>query len=134
MANEYFFRTENLLIWRPTGTIHVEQVQQFVKYIEDYIATHNSDFMRFIDLSLIKGISVNYEELYSIAAERRYHASKEVGGVVKMAFYVTNALSFGMARMYENLLDSTAYDIRIYYSIKEVSEFLNIDTSLLSES
>ena len=134
MANEYFFKTDNLLIWRPTGTIYIEQIQAFVKFVEDYLATHSSDFMRFIDLSLIEGISVNYEELYSIAANRRDHANKKFEGVVKLAFYVINALSFGMARMYENLLDSAAFDIRIYYSIKEVSDFLGVDASLLSDS
>jgi hypothetical protein len=63
MTKEYFFKTENLLIWRPTGCIQVEQILNFVNFIEDYIATHSSDFMRFIDLSIIEGISVNYEEL-----------------------------------------------------------------------
>ena len=134
MANEYFFKTDNLLIWRPTGTIQISQIQAFVKFVEDYVAAHGSDFIRFIDLSFIEGISVNYEELYSVAAGRRDHANKKFENVVKLAFYVTTALSFGMARMYENLLDSAAFDIRIYYTIKEVSKFLGVDASLLSDS
>ena len=133
MSSEYFFKTDNLLIWRPTGSIHIEKIQEFIKFLEGQMAVKNVNFMRFIDLSLIEGISVNYEELYSIAADRRDHAIKKFESIVKLAFHVTNALSFGMARMYENMLDSESYEIGIFYSLKEVSEFLEVDISLLSD-
>ena len=84
-------------------------------------------------MSLIEDISVNYEELYGIAADRRDHANKKFENIVNLAFYVNNALSFGMARMYENLLDSSAYNLGIFYSLKEVADFLNVEISLLSE-
>jgi len=133
MAKEYFFKTDNLLIWRPTGQIQIEKIQDFVKFLEESFTMNNPDFMRFIDLSHIEGISVNYEELYGIAADRRDYANKKFEDIVKLAFYVTNALSFGMARMYENMLDSEAFTIGIYYSLKEVADFLDVDISLLSD-
>ena len=133
MTKEYYFKTEDLLIWRPTGNIKIEVIQDFIKFLEEYVASNNSDFKRFIDLSLIEDISVNYEELYGIAADRRDHANKKFENIVNLAFYVNNALSFGMARMYENLLDSSAYNLGIFYSLKEVADFLNVEISLLSE-
>jgi hypothetical protein len=133
MKKNFFFKTDDLLIWRPTGVIKIEVVQEFIKFLEDVIVTRDPYFIRFIDLSSVEGISVNYEELYGIAADRRDQASKKFSNVIKLAFYVTNALSFGMARMYENLLDSTAYDIGIFYSLKEAADFLEVDISLLSD-
>ncbi len=118
MTKEYYFKTEDLLIWRPTGNIKIEVIQDFIKFLEEYVASNNSDFKRFIDLSLIESISVNYEELYGIAADRRDHANKKFENIVNLAFYVNNALSFGMARMYENLLDTLCLQFRDILFVK----------------
>ncbi|MCK4559164.1 MAG: hypothetical protein KAV45_05220 [Calditrichia bacterium] len=87
--------------------------------------------MRFIDLTHAKNISVNSDDLYNIASLRRKYAAKALREKVKVAFFVNNPFTFGMARMYENILDSTSYDIHIYYSLEEVAEFLDVDISLL---
>ena len=134
MKQEYYFKTDELLIWRPTGNIDINKISGFVKFIETAILEGKKDFSRFIDLSKIDSISVNHEELYGIASGRRQFASEGPEITIKLAFYVTNALSYGMARMYENMLDNSPFDIRIYYTIKEVAEFLNTDRSLLTES
>jgi len=76
---------------------------------------------------------VNYEELSGIADQRSDYASKHLEKKVKMAFFVTHPLSFGMARMYENLLDNAKFEINIYYSLEEASKFLDVDLSLLKE-
>jgi hypothetical protein len=50
-----------------------------------------------------------------------------------MAFYVKDSLSYGMARMYENLMQSSKYEIKILYSLEEIADFLQTDMSLLRD-
>ena len=69
--------------------------------------------------------------MYWIAKQRNEYADKSLTRMVKMAFYVKDSLSFGMARMYENLMQSTKFDIMIFYSLQEVAAFLQTDISLL---
>lgn len=133
MSKEYFFKTENLLIWRPAGALKIDNIQEFIEFLEEQLKVRDQNFARFIDLSRVETISVNHDELYGIATERRDYAETEVVETIKMAFYVTNSLSFGMARMYENLLDSRAYDIGIFYSLQQIADFLNVNIALLSE-
>ena len=134
MTKEYYFKTKDLLIWRPTGNIDINKINDFVKFLEISIQEGHEDFMRFIDLSKIESISVNHEELYSVASGRRQFAAGRMDTMIKLAFYVTNTLSYGMARMYENMLDNSPFDIRIYYTLNEVATFLGVNKSLLIES
>jgi hypothetical protein len=132
MKEEYFFKTEDLMIWRPTGTMDLRKIIEFVNFLEDRIKAGKHNFKRFIDLSNIKDISVNHEDLYSVASGRRQFSAEKIESNVKLAFFVTNALSFGMARMYENMLDGAQFDIHIYYTLDEVASFLEVDPLLLA--
>ena len=128
---EFYFKTDDLVIWRPHNSIDLEKIQTFVNFLDQQNPVRSSQFMRFIDLTHTKKISVNSDDLYSIASLRRKYAARALREKVKVAFFVNNSFTFGMARMYENILDSTSYDIHIYYSLEEIAEFLDVDISLL---
>lgn len=128
---EFYFKTDDLVIWRPHNSIDLEKIQAFVNFLNQQNPVRGSQFMRFIDLTHAKNISVDSDDLYNIASLRRKYAARALREKVKVAFFVNNSFTFGMARMYENILDSTSYDIHIYYSLEEVAEFLDVDISLL---
>ena len=132
MNEEFYFKTDNLVIWRPTGMLDLKKIQAFITFLDEQISKRDPHYIRFIDLSKIGGISIKYEEVYSIAESRKEYASKELREKVKMAIYVKDSLSFGMARMYESILDQSLYDINIYYDLQEAANFLQVDISLLS--
>lgn len=133
MENEYFFKTENLVIWRPVGILDRKKIIDFITFLDEQSLKIGSKFVRFIDLSKISDVTAEYEALHEIASHRKQLAEEKYDYKVKIGFYVTDALSFGMARMYENLLDSMHYDIGIFYSLEDVAEFLQVDTAFLSE-
>ncbi len=133
MEKEFFFKTDNLIIWRPVGILDYKKIMAFIDFLNEQSEERDSHYLRFIDLSKISNVTVASEELYGIASHRKQFAEKKFDYKVKMGFYVTDTLSFGMARMYENLLDSMQYDISIYYSLEEVAEFLQVDVTLLKE-
>ena len=133
MDKEYFFRTDNLVIWRPKAILDQTKIIDFINFLDEQSSKKDSDFLRFIDLSKISDVTAKYEELYEIASQRKQLAEKNFDLKVKMGFYVTDTLSFGMARMYENLLDSQHYEISINYSLEKVADFLQVDVTLLME-
>ena len=49
-----------------------------------------------------------------------------------MAFYVTNPLSLGMARMYQILSDEINIETNIYDNVKECAVFLEVDISTIT--
>lgn len=128
---EFFFKTEDLVIWRPTGNLTSSKIKEFIDFLNEHNSIRDPHFHRYIDLSQIKTISVNFDELSGWASFRKSFTEGLLKRKVKMAFLVTNTLSFGMARMYENLLDSKFYDIGIFYTIGENADFLDCDHKLL---
>ena len=130
-VKEYFFLKDDLLVWRPLGVMDTNKIYEFMEFLNEQTSKKNYHFNRLIDLSHITSILVNYDDLYWIAKQRNEYADKSLTRMVKMAFYVKDSLSFGMARMYENLMQSTKFEIMIFYSLQEVAAFLQTDISLL---
>jgi len=108
------------------------KIYDFIRYLDKVSEERDPHFNRFIDLSLISGVSVKYDDLSPIAEQRRkYHKSK-LKKRVKMAFYVKNPLSRGMARMYQILADETNLEINIYDELDKCADFLDANISLLT--
>jgi hypothetical protein len=131
MDKEYFFKTEKLAIWRPTGMLDTAKIKEFIGFIDDNSEQRDPHFSRFIDLSQISGISVNYEDVVPIVQQRKSYSSTHIKRKVKMAFLVNNPISFGMARMYQMLYDDPHFEINIYENREQVAQFLELDISLI---
>ena len=133
MKKEFYFKTENLVIWRPEGMLDASKISEFIEYLEEHNANRDQHFHRFIDLSKVAGINVTYTSLTTIASKRLLYAKDSLSRKVKMAFLAGNAFTFGMARMYESILGDEHYDIIIFETLQEVARWLEVDQSLLME-
>ncbi|NOQ97091.1 MAG: hypothetical protein GQ561_02925 [Calditrichae bacterium] len=131
MDKEYFFKTDQLVIWRPSGILDTVRIKEFIGFIDVNTEQRDPHFSRFIDLSQISGISVNYEDVVPIVQQRKSYSTNHIKRKVKMAFLVHNPISFGMARMYQMLYDDPLFEINIYESREEVSDYLEVDVSIL---
>ena len=133
MEREYFFKSDQLIIWRPTGQLNVEKIYDFIRYLDKVSEERDPHFYRFIDLSQISGISVKYDDLSPIAEQRKKYFESKLMKRVKMAFYVTNPLSRGMARMYQIISDENHLLINIYDELEKCAEFLEVNISMLTD-
>ena len=131
-AKEYYFETDRLMIWRPHGILDTTKINEFIKFLEESSITRDPHFSRFIDLSQISGISVQYQDLYPIARQRKSYFRTNIKQTVKMAFLANDPFSYGMARMYQALSDEPTLDMHITESREEVSAFLGVDLSLIT--
>ena len=132
MSKEYFMKTDKLAIWRPKGVMNTKKILEFITFLNEQSQQKDPHFNRFIDLSYISGVSVRYEDLYPIAEQRKKYYFINVKQKVKMAFLVKNPFTFGMARMYMMLTKNPLLQVNILKKIEDVSDFLEIDVSLLS--
>ena len=132
MNKEYYAESDNLIIWRPTGTLNTTKIREFINFLNRISKDKDPHFSRFIDLSHISGISVSYKDLFPIAKQRNAYYNRNVTRPVKMAFLSKNPLTYGMARMYIMLANDPHIEVNIYKTVEEVSEFLGVDISVIS--
>lgn len=133
MAIEFFFKADNLLIWRPGGVLNNDKIIRYIAFLEAAEAGRQSPFDRFNDLSRTTGVSISYNEVSEYAVRRRSYASSFLDRPVKAAFHALNPVSYGMARMYQNLLDCAKMEVRVYQSLDEAAAWLGVDIALLAD-
>ena len=131
MNKDYQFITDKLLIWQPKGTLDYPKIIEFVEYIEDVEVKKKESFKRFIDLSYTEELAVQYEEISQVAKQRRQDIAKLPKTRIKMAFLVNHASKYGMARMYESLLETERYDVQIFQTVDDVAKWLMVDLKLI---
>jgi hypothetical protein len=131
MEKAYFFKTNQLVIWRPSGILTTNKITEFITFLDVSSEQRDPHFSRFIDLTQIAGISVNYQDLHPIASQRKNYHNIHIKQRVKMAFLVNNPLAYGMARMYQILSDDPHFDVTIYENIEEAAAFLGVDIGLI---
>ena len=105
--------------------------KDFINFLDEQSKTRDPHFNRFVDLTKISGLSVNYEILMPIAQTRQKFYVSNFTRKVKMGFYVNNPLTFGMARMYQSISDEKFMETNISESLDEIANFLNCDKSEL---
>jgi hypothetical protein len=132
MDDKCFFRTDQLVIWQPEGSMTLEKIEKFIDFLNSNSGKRDPHFDRFVDLSKISEIAVSYEQLSNIAFTRKTYSHHKLEKKVKMAFYVNNTILYGMTRMYQNLFDDKYYDIKIFKNLSEAALFLKVDTALLN--
>lgn len=132
MSKEYYMKTDKLAVWRPRGILDTKKILEFITFLNEQSRQQDPHFSRFIDLSNISGVSVRYEDLYPIAEQRKTYYATNVKQKVKMACLAKNAFTYGMARMYMVLSRHPLLEFNILKNLKEVSNFLEVDISLLN--
>ena len=127
MESEYNFKNNNLVIWQPNNILDSHKIKEFIKFLDEQSQARDPHFNRFVDLTKISGLNVNYDILMPIALTRQKYYVSNFTRKVKMGFYVNNPLTFGMARMYQSLSDDEHMVTLISESLDEIAEFLKCD-------
>jgi hypothetical protein len=132
MEKEYFFKTDQLVIWRPSGILDINKIYDFINFLNTQSEQRDPHFSRFIDLSQIAGISVKFQDLYPVTQQRKNYHRASLKQTVKMVFLATNPLSYGMVRMYQMLYDDPHFAINICENINEAANLLKVDVAVIN--
>jgi len=119
-----------LLIARPRGIVTAETAEGIIEFIEIKEEQMEMGFNRFCDLTALEGIDLLSEDVRNLADRRRAFNPNDVH--VKSAFLATDPLAFGIARMYEQMLNSPRISVRVWADIQGAADWLGVKPERLT--
>ena len=124
--------TDSLLIARPTGTLDAALAEEIVEFVEMKEEMHGNGFNRFCDLTQLKGIHLLSEDIVQLAERRRWFNPNSIA--VRSAFFATDPLAFGIARMYEQILMSPRIEVSVWDKMQGAADWLGVKVDKLKRS
>ncbi|MCB1089154.1 MAG: hypothetical protein KDM63_19110 [Verrucomicrobiae bacterium] len=122
-----FYPDHRLIAWWPEGVVSRERV---IRYYEQLAACEWGDHAnRFCDFSKVTDFGFDVRGLGSLAAyrKRRLESHREI----KLVIYSSNPLGFGMARVYQSLVEDLPLECFVETSLDRCAEHLGIDRGLI---
>jgi len=120
-----------LITWRPKGLLDDKLVDEIVDFflVQEHVVTA-PPFHRFTDLSGLKEIRLKIGHVFKVAEERS--ATHRDLPPVKSAFFSDKIVGFGVARMYEALMEGASIHVRAFRDRAAAAEWLGVPVEILS--
>lgn len=122
MFDVYMIEREALMVGRPRGILDIKEALQILEFVEIKEVEMESGFDRFTDLTQLEGIVLSATEVAGLADRRRMFNPNNIR--VKSAFLATHPLSYGIARMYEQMLNSDRIEVHVFSELEEAAAWL----------
>ncbi len=129
MLNVYSIPRAALVVARPVGIFDRKSAEELVNFVEIKEELTETGFNRFTDLTRLKAIQLTTDDVVQLAARRRAFNPNDIR--VKSAFLATDPLAFGIARIYELLLNSPRIEVRTWWDRESAANWLNVHADLL---
>jgi hypothetical protein len=120
-----------LAIWQPKGTLEDTLLDQIIQFVESEEGSLDGPFNRFTDLSALYEIRLKIGHVFEIAAHRRDMLAGHEP--VKSAIYANTTVGFGIARMYEHLLEGSPINVRPFRELIAAADWLGVPVEILRE-
>jgi hypothetical protein len=130
MFDAYVIKGGGLLVARPKGILDVTTTGKIIDLIEIKEVLAETGFNRFCDLTCLEGIQLLSADILKFANRRRAYNPNDIR--VKSAFLATDPLAFGMARMYEQLLNSPRIEVRVWDNLQAAADWLGVKADQLT--
>jgi hypothetical protein len=99
-------------MWKPHGVLDEEVVNEMVVFIGTAEARSSKPFNRFIDLSALDAVDLNFKFVFDVALHRRLTYAGNPA--VKSAFYVTSPTTVHYAKLHKLLNDYSPINVRLF--------------------
>jgi len=124
MLDIYLIETDALMVGRPKGILDANLADKLLQFIEIKEVEIETGFNRYCDLTRLEGIHLTSADVLELAVRRRGFNPNDVR--VKSAFLATHPLAFGIARMYEQLLNSPRIEVRVFDELNAAAQWLGV--------
>jgi hypothetical protein len=121
-----YYAAARLFTWHPQGVLDDALADEIVGVIESEEFFQDSPFNRYTDLSGLTSIRLKVGHIFQIAEHRR-----EASHPAKSAFFADTIVGFGIARMYESLMERAAIQVRAFRDRAAAAEWLEVDLKIL---
>jgi hypothetical protein len=123
------YPAHNLIAWRPEGILDDRLLDQIGEWLCTIERT-SPPFDRFIDLSRLTEVAVRTNHMFDFARKR----AEQLAGAppMKSAIYSDDWVGFGIARMYESLMEGTPIDVRAFRDRAKAAIWLQMPGEILA--
>jgi len=119
------------MTWHPRGVLDDRLLDEIAYFTHTLDHIVEAPFDRFIDLSGLAEIHLKVEHVFEIAEERKTsHAGL---AKVKSAVYSDKIIGFGVARMYETLMEGSSIDVLAFRVRSAAAAWLGVPIKLLDD-
>src|SRR4029077_18117320 len=105
----WYYPRWKLLGWYPLGVLNEAFADQVFAFIEMEESIQDAPFDRYADLSGLTSIRASLDHVFQSARRRR-----QVKQPVRTAIFADEPSSFGIAQMYEHLMDGGMIEVRAF--------------------
>jgi hypothetical protein len=123
------YPSHDLVTWRPEGTLDnnmLDQISEWLVAIEKV----SVPVKRFVDFSGLNEFALRTPHLFQFARKR---AEQLAGtGPVRTALFSNDYIGFGLARMYEALMENTPIDARAFRDRTQAANWLGVPAEVLT--
>jgi hypothetical protein len=116
-----------LLTWHPRGLFDDALADKIIGLIGAEERVEQVPFHRYADFSGLTHIRLKIGHVFDVAKQRR-----AVPEAVKSAFFADTIVGFGMARMYEALMEEATIQVRAFRERTAAAEWLGVPMERLA--
>jgi hypothetical protein len=129
--DRHFHSDCRLITWRPRGVLDDSVADEIVAFVEGQEQLDPEPFNRFTDLSELDEIRLRFGHIFNLAVQRRMRTANNPR--VKSAFFSNTVVGFGIARMYETLMDGSTVDVRAFRDLAAAAVWLGVPEATLRD-
>jgi hypothetical protein len=128
-AHVLFRKDLSLLVWKPHGILDPTLVNEIVAFVETAEERATKPFNRFIDLSALDAVDLNFKFVFHIALHRRLVFKSHPP--VKSAFYVTSSDTTHYAKLHALLTDHSPLHVSLFTERATAAKWLGVPVEAL---
>jgi hypothetical protein len=115
--------------WYPEGILDGAMASFMIRYLGFQERMLDNPFNRFVDMTKITGIKLDFKLLADLAAERREaYAGRPP---VKSAVLATSPEAYGFARMFGTLLEGSPIQVQVFREVEDAAQWLGVPVEAL---
>ena len=116
----------NLITWHPRGVFDDALADEIVGVIQSEEDHEETPFHRYTDFGGLTEIRLKIGHVFQIAEQRR-----EAAEPVKSAIFAETTVGYGIARMYESLMEGAVIQVRAFRVRAAAAEWLGVPLDVL---
>ena len=129
-AHLAFRKDLSLMLWKPKGILDETIVNEIIAFVETAEKRTMKPFNRFMDLSALDMVDLNFKFVFRVALGRRLSAMAKPA--VKSAFYVTSPATAHYAKLHSMLTDYSPLDVSLFTDHAAAAKWLDVPAEALT--
>ena len=124
-----YYHDHRLLVWQPHGTLDDVMLDEIAEWLVHFEIV-SLPFKRFVDFSQLTTVAVRTRHVFEFARKR----AEEFTGIepVRTALFSDDLVVFGIASIYESLMENTLIEARAFRDLATATEWLGIPVDVLT--